>query len=76
MEIKSSNLFPFGAPRDDDPDGRGPSGIYVLLCLSGAALALVGGYFLVMKLIEMSRLEDCLLMGRHNCMVIELPRNQ
>jgi len=74
MQIKSSNLFPFGGPRDDGGDDRGPSGIYVLLCLVGIVLACAGGYLLVMKLIDMSRMEDCLLTGRRNCMpLIEMP---
>jgi hypothetical protein len=36
-------------------------------------LACIGGYFLVMKLIDISRTEDCLLAGRHNCAPIEVP---
>jgi hypothetical protein len=45
-----------------------------LLSLVGVAPALIGGYFLVMKLINMSRLEDCLLARGKNCIPIELPR--
>ena len=74
MQIKSSDLFPFGGPQNDGGDDRGPSGIYVLLCLAGIALACAGGYLLIMKLIDISRQEDCLLAGRRNCMPpIEMP---
>jgi hypothetical protein len=31
------------------------------------AAACVGGYFLLMKLIDMSRQEDCMLSGGRNC---------
>jgi hypothetical protein len=27
----------------------------------------VGGYFLCMKMAEMSRIQDCAMAGRHNC---------
>jgi hypothetical protein len=73
IEIKSRGLFPFGEPRHGGDD-EGPSNIQVLLSLVGVALTLVGGYFLVMKLINMSRLEGCLLAGNKNCIPIELPR--
>lgn len=73
MNLDSGNLFPSGAPQDGGGDDRGPSGIYVLMCLAGVVLACVGGYFLVMKLIDISRQEDCLLAGRRNCAPIEAP---
>ena len=50
------------------------SQLQVLLSLVGVALTLIGGYFLVMKLINMSRLEDCMLPRAKNCIPIELPR--
>ncbi len=37
------------------------------------AVIFVGGYLLLMKLIAMSRQEDCLLSGRRNCVPIEAP---
>jgi hypothetical protein len=37
------------------------------------AVVCVGGYFLLMKLIDVSRQEDCLLAGRRNCAPIEVP---
>jgi hypothetical protein len=52
------------------PQGHGepaPSGIAVLVFFTIIAVAIVGGYFLLMKLIDMSRQEDCILGGRRNC---------
>jgi hypothetical protein len=47
-------------------------GFFVVL-----ALVCVGGYFLLMKLISMSRQEDCMLGGGRNCATrIELPSNR
>ena len=46
-----------------DGDDGPPSGIAILAFLGAVALAIIGGYFLVMKLIEISHREDCLLAG-------------
>src|SRR5215470_3401236 len=48
----------------------------ILVILAAIALACVGGYFLLMKLIDVSRQEDCLLAGRRNCAPIEVPSNR
>jgi hypothetical protein len=48
-----------------------PLAIFVVLAL--IALACVGGYFLLMKLIDVSRQDDCLLAGRRNCGAIQVP---
>ena len=45
----------------------------ILVVLTLIALVCVGGYFLLMKLIDVSRQEDCLLGGRGNCAPIEVP---
>lgn len=45
----------------------------ILVILVAIALVCVGGYFLLMKLIDVSRQEDCLLAGRRNCAPIEAP---
>ncbi len=44
-----------------------PSDVAVLVFFVALAVACVGGYFLLMKLIDMSRQEDCMLAGRRNC---------
>jgi hypothetical protein len=48
----------------------------ILVMLTIIALACVGGYFLLMKLIDVSRQEDCLLAGRRNCAPIEVPSSR
>jgi hypothetical protein len=62
-------------PTPDEPDGHdsGPPGFVIALVLGAFAIALVGGYLLVMKLADMSRMEDCLMSGRRNCAPIEMP---
>ncbi len=61
-----------GKPRDD-PDGQTLSPLAISVILAILALVCVGGYFLLMKLIDVSRQEDCLLAGRRNCAPIEVP---
>jgi hypothetical protein len=56
---------------EGDPEGTPPRVIMVFAI--AIAVILVGGYLLVMKLIAMSRQEDCLLSGRRNCVPIEVP---
>jgi hypothetical protein len=62
-------------PPPDDPNGYHgpPSGTAIAIVLCALLIALVGGYFLVMKLVDMSRTEDCLMSGRRNCTPIEMP---
>lgn len=48
-------------------DEQAPSGGAILAFFVVLAIVLVGGYFLLMKLIEISRQEDCMLAGRRNC---------
>jgi hypothetical protein len=58
---------------NDDDSGSTLSPFAILAILVAIALACVGGYFLLMKLIDVSRQEDCLLAGRRNCAPIEVP---
>jgi hypothetical protein len=51
-----------------------PPAILVILVTIG--LVCVGGYFLLMKLIDVSRQDDCLLGGRRNCAPIEVPSSR
>ncbi len=75
MDDDSDNRFRGGKPANGgDP---APSGIAVLAFFIVIAVACVGGYFLVMKLIDMSRQEDCMLSGRRNCAApIEMPADR
>jgi hypothetical protein len=53
------------------PKGEGQGGIdpmFVLLLMIGLAVA---GWFLVQKLMEMSRIQDCVMAGRKNCAPID-----
>jgi hypothetical protein len=59
-------------PRDGGEE-RTLSPLAIFVILTTIALACVGGYFLLMKLIDVSRQEDCLLAGRRNCAPIEVP---
>lgn len=47
--------------------GRTLSGREILLVLALAALAIAGGYFFLMKMIDVSRQDDCILAHRRNC---------
>jgi len=46
---------------------------HMLIILTMIALVCVGGYFLLLKLIDVSRQEDCVLAGRRNCAAIAVP---
>ncbi len=52
------------------------SPLTILAILAIIALACVGGYFVLIKLIDVSRQEDCLLAGRRNCAPIEVPSSR
>ncbi len=62
-------------PRSEAAQSRdsGPPGIAIAALLGALALALVGGYFFLMKLIDMGRTEDCLMSGRRDCAQIDMP---
>jgi hypothetical protein len=73
----SRNRSASGKPRDK---GRGGdqwlSDVGVLINLAVLALVCVGGYFLLMKLVEISRQEDCFLGGGRNCVRLQVPSNR
>jgi hypothetical protein len=56
-----------GKPRNRGHGDPAPSDIAVLAFFMIVAVACVGGYFLLMKLIDISHQEDCMLSGRRNC---------
>ena len=56
-----------GKPRNSGRGDPAPSDVAVLAFFMIVAVACVGGYFLLMKLIDISRQEDCMLSGRRNC---------
>ena len=61
--------------RSDAAENRhsAPSGTAIAVLFGALAVALVGGYFFVMKLIDMGRTEDCLMSGRRGCAQIDMP---
>jgi len=62
-------------PRPDPAESHdsAPSGKAIAVLLGALAVALVGGYFFLMKLIDMGRTEDCLMSGRRDCVEIDMP---
>ena len=55
---------------DDGADQRRSSALIGLIIILALAIA---GVVIVRELREKSRLEDCLMSGRHNCAPIEVP---
>jgi hypothetical protein len=53
--------------RDAGNEGQTLSGREILFVMALIALAVVGGYFLIMKLIDVSQQDDCVLANRRNC---------
>jgi flagellar biogenesis protein FliO len=66
---------PSPAPRQNPDDDRGsaPNRIAALLGLVLIVLLVVAAVYLVQALRRESRLEDCLMSGRTNCMPIAVP---
>jgi len=73
MNDESGNLSASGKPQDGGGGNRGTPAVVILVNLTVLALVCVGGYFFLMKLIEVSRQEDCLISGRRNCAPITVP---
>jgi hypothetical protein len=46
----------------------------LFIVFAGLAAALVLGYLLVNKLVDMSQEEDCALAHRYNCGAVDVPR--
>jgi hypothetical protein len=55
---------------DDEAGQRRSAALIGLIIILALAIA---GVWLVRELREKSRLEDCLMAGRHNCAPIEVP---
>ena len=54
----------------------GPPSSAVAIVLALIAVASIAGYFLLTKLIDISREDDCLLAHRRDCGSIQVPSNQ
>ncbi|HET7880058.1 MAG TPA: hypothetical protein VFL55_04170 [Acetobacteraceae bacterium] len=70
MDDKTGNRFQSGDPGNNDGE-QTLSGREILMILAVIALVCVGGYFFLMKLIAVSRQEDCFLAQRKNCVQTE-----
>jgi hypothetical protein len=53
--------------RSGEPESETLSGLAILAILALLALVLTGGYFFLLKMIDISKQEDCILANRHNC---------
>jgi hypothetical protein len=71
--IDDENCGRFPPRSRDGNDVHGLSDLEVLISLVILGLVCVGGYFLLMKLVEISRQEDCLLGGGRSCVRLQLP---
>ena len=74
MRDEITNRSQLGKPDDNGEQTLSPRAILAILI--AIALVCVGGYFLLMKLIDVSRQEDCLLASRRNCAPIEVPSSR
>jgi hypothetical protein len=59
----------FGAEASQHLSTRG-----LAIVFAGIAMALVLGYLLLSKLVDISQEEDCALAHRYNCAAVEVPR--
>ena len=53
--------------QNSNGDDCAPSGIVILAFFTIDTVLCIGGYFLLIKLIDISRQDDCILSGRRNC---------
>ena len=65
MKDETGNRLRKGEPGNDGEQTL--SGREILMILAILALVCVGGYFLLMKLIDVSQQDDCILAHRRNC---------
>jgi len=76
MYDKSRRSFRPGEPKDNSGGDQSLPDVVVLTGLIVLAVVCVAGYFFLMKLIDISRQEDCLMAGRRNCAPIAVPSDR
>jgi hypothetical protein len=77
VQMPDENTNRSRSAKPSDGDGEETlSPLAILVILVTIALVCVGGYFLLMKLIDVSQQEDCVLAGRRNCAPIEVPSSR
>ena len=79
MKDEGSPPEPAIAPAAAGEGDRGASNQHLstrglVIVLAAIAAALVLGYLLVNKLVDISQEEDCALARRYNCGAVEVPR--
>ena len=57
-------------------DDSARSGIVILAFFTIITVLCIGGYFLLIQLIDISRQDDCILSGRRNCASIVMPTDR
>ena len=62
--------------REGDDESAPVSNRALVIFFAALAAALVLGYLLLNKLVDISREEDCALAHRHNCGAVELPHGR
>jgi hypothetical protein len=73
MADKRDNPVSSGQRGDGEDGERYLSSAGVAIVMTIVVLVCIGGYFLVMKLIDVNRQEECLMAGRRNCFPAEVP---
>jgi hypothetical protein len=72
MNDKLGHRLPTERPQGSGGD-QAPSGAAILVVLTITAVVCVLGYLFLMKLVGISREEDCALANRRDCAPIEAP---
>jgi hypothetical protein len=72
MNQEGARKAPPSSPRSEGAQHLSTRGL--LIVFAGLAAALVLGYLLLNKLVDMSQEEDCALAHRYNCGAVEVPR--
>jgi len=76
MNDDSNRPFPSRERKDvRNAGGRSPSNSAVFIVLTLVGIASISGYFLLTKLIDVSREDDCLLAHRYDCGAVQVPNN-
>jgi len=69
-----ANQLPKAGRQQGAGDGQPLSTRGLVIVFASIATALLLGYLLLNKLIDMSQEEDCALAHRYNCGAVEVPR--
>jgi hypothetical protein len=77
MKVESGQPPASGDPKDSGRDGdQGTIGRLHPDGPDGHSVGVRRQLFFLLKLVDMSRQEDCLMSGRRNCAPIEVPSNR